>query len=121
MLLQSEVFALKFLSFKTSVNINPFFVNEIFEPGFELSVSRIQDAIYFSIIAMLKKSHFAIFVIHKFVQNTKNALEFHFYCREYVCKVNEWCLVVCLHREFRVSTQIMVRDYCIAKYKTFTA
>ena len=23
---------------------------------------------------------------------------------DYVCKVNEWCLVGCFHREFRIST-----------------
>ena len=39
--------------------------------GFELSVSRSRDAIYFSIIAMPKKSHLTIFAIQNFVQNTK--------------------------------------------------
>ena len=31
------------------------------------------------------------------------------------------CLVDCFHRKFRVPTQIMVCDYCIAKYKKFSA
>ena len=39
--------------------------------GFELSVSRSRDAIYFSIIAMPKKSHLTVFAIQNFVQNTK--------------------------------------------------
>ena len=34
--------------------------------------------------------------------------EFHLYCWDHVCKVNELCLVDCFHREFRASTQIMV-------------
>ena len=39
--------------------------------GFELSLSRLQKVIYFSIIVIPKKSHFTIFVIQNFVQNTK--------------------------------------------------
>ena len=39
--------------------------------GFELSVSQLQNVIYFSIIVMPKKSHFTIFAIQNFVQNTK--------------------------------------------------
>ena len=45
--------------------------------------------------------------------------EFHLYCLDHVCKANEWCLVGCFYREIRVSTQIMVCDYCIAKRKVF--
>ena len=45
----------------------------------------------------------------------------HENCWDHVCKVNEWCLVDCLHCEFKVSSQIMVRDYCIAKCKRFSA
>ena len=78
-----------------------------------------RDAIYFSIIAMPKKSHFTIFAVQNFVQNTKNTREFHLHCWD-VCKVNKWCLAGCFHREFRVSTQITVRDYCIAKCKKFS-
>ena len=51
----------------------------------------------------------------------KNTREFHLHYRDYVCKVNEWCLVDCFHHEFMFSTQIMVRYYCIAKYKKFSA
>ena len=50
----------------------------------------------------------------------KNTREFHLYCWDHVCKVNEWRLVDSFRREFRVSTQIMVRDYCIAKCKMFS-
>ena len=89
--------------------------------GLQLRVSRSQNVIYFSIIAMPKKSHFTIFAKQSFVQNTKNTREFHLYCWDHVCKVNEWSLVDCFHREFKVSTQIMVRDYCIAKCKRFSA
>ena len=89
--------------------------------GFELSVSRLQNATYFSIIAMSKKSHFTIFAIQNFVQNKKKTREFHLYCWDgHVCKVNERYLVDCLHHESRISTQIMVRDYCIVKCKKFS-
>ena len=37
-----------------------------------------------------------------------------------VCKVNEWCLVDCFHCKCRVSTQIMVFNDCITKYKMFS-
>ena len=56
--------------------------------GLELSISRLQNKIHFFIIAMPNKSHLAIFEI----QNTKNTREFHLYCWDHVCKVNEWCL-----------------------------
>ena len=46
--------------------------------------------------------------------------EFHLYCWN-VCKVSEWCLADGFHWESRVSTQMMVRDYCILKCKTFSA
>ena len=48
--------------------------------------------------------------------------EFPLYWWDHVCKVNEWSLVDCFHREFRVSTQIMAHHYCIESYfivKTF--
>ena len=35
--------------------------------------------------------------------------------------VNEWNLADCSHHKFKVSTQIMVCDYLIVKYKTFFA
>ena len=63
---------------------------------------------------MPKKSHFTIFAIQNFVQNTKNLREFHLYCWDHVCKVNEWCLVDCFHRKFWAFTQKMIRDCCIA-------
>ena len=43
------------------------------------------------------------------------------YCWDHVCKLNEWCIVNCFHCKFRVSTQIMVCDYCITKCKKFSA
>ena len=61
---------------------------------------------------MPKKSNFTIFAMQNFVQNTKKIRKFHLFCWDHVCKVNEWYLVDCFHREFRVSTQIMVRAAC---------
>ena len=65
---------------------------------------------------MPKKPHFTIFAI----QNTKKRKFYLCYC-DHVCKVNGWCLVDCVHREFKVFIQIMVCDYCIAKCKKFSA
>ena len=49
--------------------------------GFELSTSRLQNAIYFSIIVMPEKSHFTIFTI----QNMRKPCEFHLYFYDHVC------------------------------------
>ena len=77
-------------------------------------------SIFFSIIVMPKKSHF-IFSQYKTLFKTRiKTREFHLNCWDHVCKVNEWCLVYCFYRKFRVSTRTMVRDYCIAKWKTFS-
>ena len=46
-------------------------ITEITKKGFELIVSPSRNAIYFSIIAIPKKSYFTIFTIQNFVQNTK--------------------------------------------------
>ena len=51
------------------------------------------------------------------MQNTKNLREFHLYCWDHVCKVNEWCLVDCFHRKFWAFTQKVIRDCYIAKCK----
>ena len=37
--------------------------------GFELSILQLRNAIYFSVIAMPKKSRFTIFTIQNFMQN----------------------------------------------------
>ena len=37
--------------------------------GFELSILQLQNAIYFSVIAMSEKSRFTIFTIKSFMQN----------------------------------------------------
>ena len=55
-----------------------------------------------------KEISFYYFCNTKLCVNTKNTREFLLYCWNHVCKVNEWCLVEFFHREFRVSTQIMV-------------
>ena len=55
---------------------------------FELSVSRSQNAIYFSIIAIPKKSHFTFLRYKTLCKIRKNRLEFHLYCWDHVCKVN---------------------------------
>ena len=51
----------------------------------------------------------------------KNTLEYHLYCWCLVCKVNWWCLIDCFHRQFRISTQIMVFDHCKGLLMTFWA
>ena len=44
--------------------------------------------------------------LHKTLLKTQTNLhEFHLYCCNHVCKVNEWCLVYCFHSQFSVSTQ----------------
>ena len=78
--------------------------------GFELSVSLLRNAIYFSINPMPEKSHFSY-------KTWKNTCEFHLYCCHHVYKVNKWCF----HHEGRVSTQIMVCEYFITKCKKFLA
>ena len=60
--------------------------------------------------------HDAKEILLYYSHNTK-----HLYCWDHVSKVNDLCLVDCFHREFRVSTQIMVHDYCIVKCKKFSA
>ena len=47
----------------------------------------------------------------------KNTCEFHLYCWDHVCKVNEWCLGDCFHVEFRASSQALLHNYCIRKCK----
>ena len=78
----------------------------------------------FSIITMPKKSHFTIFAIQNFVQNTKHARKFHLYnvCKDNVCKVKELCLVNCFHYEFRVSTQwyVIVASQNVKSFLTVT-
>ena len=51
-----------------------------------------------------EKSHFTIFTTQSFVQSLNVFVIVHLYCLDHVCKVNEWCLVGCFHREFRIST-----------------
>ena len=53
---------------------------------------------------MPKKSHFTIFAIQNFVQNTNVFLIVHLYCWDHVCKVNEWYLEDSLDWEFGVTT-----------------
>ena len=66
---------------------------------------------------MPKKFHFTIFATEICAKHKRNTCEFYLYGWDHVCKVNEWCLVDCFHCKLRVSTQIMVSDYCIAKQK----
>ena len=54
------------------------------------------------------------------MQKKKKTPEFQLFCWNHTCKDNDWCLVDCFHCEFRISTQIMVHDYSIAKCKTFS-
>ena len=51
----------------------------------------------------------------------QNTREFHLYCWDHICKVNEWFSVDGFNPDFRVSTQIMVCNHCITKCKMFPA
>ena len=68
-----------------------------------------------------KEISFYYFRDTKLCAKHEKTREFHLYFWDHVCKVNELCLVDCFHREYKVSNQIIVRDYCIAKRKTFSA
>ena len=68
----------------------------------------------------VKEISFYYFCDTKLCAKHGKTREFDLSCWDHVCKVNEWCLVNCFHGEFRVSTQIMVRDHCIAKWKIFS-
>ena len=94
-------------------------IDKKFSTAFELSVTRSRIAVYFSVIAILKKSHFTIFAIKILVQNTKKLTWIPFVLLE-SCLKEKW-INGCFHREFRVSTQKMVHDYCIAKCNEFSA
>ena len=56
-----------------------------------------------------KKISFCIFVMQNFLQNTEEkTIEFHLYCWDYFCKVNEWCLADCFYHEFKVNEWCLV-------------
>ena len=57
---------------------------EITMTAFELSISPLQNAIYFSIIPIPKKSYSTIFTIKNIVQNTKKTCEYHLYCWDHL-------------------------------------
>ena len=74
-----------------------------------------------SIFALLRfQRNLILFLRYKTLCKTEKTMWISFILLESCLLVNEWCLVDCFHREFRVSTQIMVRDYCIAKCKKFS-
>ena len=62
-----------------------------------------------------------LFSRYKTLSKTQiNTRVFHLYCWNHVCKVIYWSLVDCFRREYRVSTQIKVRDCCMAICKSFS-
>ena len=67
-----------------------------------------------------KEIPFYYFRNTKLCKTRKNTCEFHLYCWDHVCKVNEWCLLHCFHHKFMVSTKIKVHDYCSTKCKKFS-
>ena len=67
-------------------------------------------------LLLCQRNLMLIFAQYKTAKHEKTR-EFHLYCWDHVCKVNEWCLVDVFLRKFRVSTEIVVRDYCIVKCK----
>ena len=85
---------------------------------FELSVMRSRNAIYVSIIVIPKKS-ILLFSRYKTLCKTQKNTWIPFILLG-SCLLDKWCLVDCFHCEFRVSPQIMVLDYCIAKCKKFS-
>ena len=60
-----------------------------------------------------------LFSIQNVVQNMKKHMWILFILL-WSCLYGKWCLVECFHYEFRVSTQIMVRNYSITKCKFST-
>ena len=83
--------------------------------GFELSMPKLCQ------IMWCQRNLILLFLQYKTLCKTqKNTCEFRIYCWDHVCKANEWYLVDCFHHKFRVSTQVMVCDYCIMKCKKFS-
>ena len=97
------------------MNWNQFSIS--WKSGFDLSASWLRNEIYFFITAMPKISFYYFRDTKPCAKHTKSVREFHLFYWNHVCKVNEWCLVNCFHSKFRVSMQIIVRNYCIAKCK----
>lgn len=85
-----------------------------------LRVLRSRNTIHFSIITMPKKYLFCFCDNKTLCKTHKKTHEFHLFHKDHVYKVNE-CLCDCFHCNFGVSTQITVHNYCIAKYKNFSA
>ena len=61
---EADIKDFKSSALKATINIT--------RTGFELSVSRLRNAIYFPIIVIPKKSYFIIFAMQNSAQNTKN-------------------------------------------------
>ena len=51
--------------------------------------------------------YYTCYLLKTLLRTQTNLHEFHLYCCDHVCKVNEWSLVYCFHSQFSVSTQIM--------------
>ena len=71
----------------------------IYEAGFKLSISGLQNVIYFSIIMMPKKIYITIFAIQYFVKYLLTYFLVQYFepwkthvnsCQDHVCKLNEW-------------------------------
>ena len=82
------------------------YMQSVLYTGFELGILQLRKAIYFSIIAITPFNFILIFSWHKASCKTHTKKhEFHLYCWNHVCKVNDWCLVYCFNHKFRVSAQ----------------
>ena len=68
-------------------------------------------------LSQFQKNLILLFTDTKLGAKHKKTCEFHLCYWDHVCQVNEWCLVDCFHCEFKVSTQIIVCNYCTAKCK----
>ena len=72
-----------------------------------------QNNIYLSITVMLRISFYYPHDTKLFTKMKKDLWIVFIFLRSCFCKVNDWCLVVCFHREFRVTTQIMHKVFCL--------
>ena len=92
-----------------------------FESVFELSATRSQKTIFWHYRDATEISFYYFHDTKLCAKHEKNKCEFHLHGWDHYYKVTEQCLVDWFHREFRGSTWIILRDYCIAKCKMFSA
>ena len=70
---------------------------------------------------MPKKSHFTIFVIQNFVQNTKKHTRIPIILLASCLQINKWCFIDISTMNLGFYSIIQVRNYCITKCKISSA